>query len=301
MHIVKNKPKTELSKAKRQERLKGLLFKKAILENQLKVARIGADVSCAYLKAIDEKMKQVTENSYEWHKLRYERMHVERKASDHIADFKEFQKNYEDGLIGEIQQASEREEFNEIGFHYLKEQADKLAEYELYGKVCVKPANVELVEVNKQIEDYLECLKNLITETQAILENDKTLSPYDRARMEKELFEYSLHQQAQQRRLNKRLEYYYEQFLPTYNKDMEECEQKLDHYLELGQKIVELGIDPQMAIMLAEYEKHKDEKEQLWLFFTALKERLMSIAKASGRNAKKMPHAVQLLSEFIKK
>lgn len=299
MQVVKNKPKEELSKAKRQERLKGLMYKKAILENQLKVARIGADTSCAYLKAIDEKMKQVPENSYELLKLRYDRMHVERRASDYIADFKEFQKNYEDGLIGEIQQASEREEFNEIGFHYLKEQADKLAEYELYGKVTVKPANVELVEVNKQVEDYIELLQTLITETQSVLENDKALSAYDRARMEKELFEYSLHLQAQQRRLNKRLQYYYEQFLPVYNKDMEECAQKLDQYLELGKKIVELGIDPQMAIMLAEYENHKDEQEQLWLFFTALRDRLKSIAKTAGRNRKKMPHAVQLLSDFI--
>jgi len=299
MQVVKDKPKTDLSKRKREQRLKGLLFKKTILENQLKVSRIGADTSCAYMKAIEDKMKEVPENSFEWHKLKYEKLKVERIASDYIADFKEFQKNYEDGLIMEIQQVTEREQFNEIGFHYVKEQAEELAKYELFGKVCVKPANVELVEVNKQIEEYIECLQNLTTETQSVLENDKSLSAYDRAKMEKELFEYSLHLQAQQRRLNKRLEYYNEQFLPVYEKDMQECNEKLDRYLEIAKKVMELGIDPTMNIMLGEYEKHKDEKEQLWLFFTALRTRLNSIAKHVGRNRKKPPKAVDLLSEFL--
>lgn len=299
MQVVKNKPKEELSKRKREQRLKGLLYKKTILENQLKVSRIGADVSCAYLKAIDERMKQVPENSYEWLKLRYERMSVERKASDHIADFKEFQKNYEDGLIMEIQQVTEREQFNEIGFHYIKEQAEELAKYELYGKVSVRPPNVELVEVNKQIEDYIECLQNLITETQSVLENDKSLSAYNRAKMETELFEYSLHLQAQQRRLNKRLEYYHEQFMPVYKKDMEECEKNLDRYMEIARKVVELNIDPTMNMMMDEHEKHKDEPEQLWLFYTALRTRLKSIAKHFSRHKKKNPKAVEILSELM--
>lgn len=299
MQIVKNKPKTDLSKRKREQRLKGLLYKKTILENQLKISRIGADTSCAYLKAIDQRMKDIPEKSFEWLKLRYEKLNVERVASDYIADFKEFQKNYEDGLIIEIQQVAEREEFNEIGFHYIKEQAEELAKYELFGKVTVKPANTELVEVNKQIEDYIECLKNLATETQAILENDKTLTAYDRAKMEKELFEYSIHLQAQQRRLNKRMEYYNEQFLPVYNQDMKECDKKLNTYLDIAKKLIDLKIDLPLQYMIEEHEKHKDDQEQLWLFFTALRTRLQSIAKYVSRNRKKFPKAVDVLAEFL--
>lgn len=299
MEVVKSSKKEELSQRKREQRLKGLLYKKGILENQMRISHLGADLACAYLKAIDEKLEEIPANSFEYHKLNYEKIKIKREASDYIADFKEFQRNYEDGLIIEIQQVTEREQFNEIGFHYVKELADKLVQYELYGKVDIKPANVELIEVNKEIQEYIECLTNLSTETQAKLENDKTLTAFDKAKLEKELFEISLHLQAQERRLRKRLEYYNEQFLPVYNKDMEECAEKLDTYLLIAQQLIELNIDPQMKAMIDEYEKHKDDKEKLWLFFTALRTRLQSIAKHVGRNKKKNPKACAVLSEFI--
>lgn len=299
MQIVKNKPNEALSKRKREQKLQGLLYKKTILENQLKTARVGADTSCAYLKAIDEKLKQLPEKSFDWLKLNYERIHVQRVASDYIADFKEFQKNYDDGLIMEIQQVTEREQFNEIQFHYIKEQADKLAQYELFGKVDVKPANVELIEVNKQIQEYIDVLTNLCTEAQVILENDKSLTAFDRAKMEKELFEWYLHLQTQQKRLNKRLDYYNNQFLPMYNADMEECSKNLDRYLQILNRLIELNIDPQLGFMLKEYELHKEDEEQLWLFYTALRIRLQSIGKHIGRNRKKFPHVTELMAEFL--
>lgn len=299
MQIVKNSPKETLSKRKREQKLQGLLYKKRILENQLKTARVGADTSCAYLKAIDDKLKQLPEKSFDWLKLNYERIQVQHAASDYIADFKEFQKNYEGGLIMEIQQTTDREQFNQIEFHYIKEQADKLAEYELFGKVDVKPANVELAEVNKEIQNYIDILTNLCMEAQVILENDKSLTAFDKAKMEKDLFEWYLHLQTQQKRLNKRLDYYNNQFLPIYNADMEECSKNLDRYLEILNKLVELRIDPQLGFMLDEYEKHKEDEEQLWLFYTALRIRLQSIGKHIGRNKKKFSHVTDLMAEFL--
>lgn len=295
MQVVQETKKNAISKRKKEEKIKGLFFKKRILEDQLKVSNIGATITTKYLEAIEAKLKDLPEGSFERAKLEYDKIKMQREAADYISDWKEFRRNYEEGLIVELQQTLEREEFNEVGFHYLEEQANQLAEHELFGKVVVKPTNIELAEVNKEIEQYIEILKTLNTEIQAKLENDKSLDALEKIRLEKELFDNSLHLQTQEKRLRKRMDYYINQFLPQYEEDMKECEQNLELYMSIAKQISEASIDLTIKAMLDEHDKHKDDPEQLWLFYTALRARLKAIKTAVDRNKKKMPKAAEIL------
>lgn len=281
---------------KRQQKLEGLLYKKRILEHQIKVAGIGSEKSMKYAQELKKHIETLPDG-LEKNKLTFELMGVDRVASDFVSDFKEFRKLYEDGLIGDIQQTVEREQFNEMEFHYVQDRADKLAQYEIYGKTIVRPANVELPLINESIQKEIDLIKNLSEQIEQRLTYD--LSPLDRARLEKELFDLNLHGQTLQKRLNKRMEYYLEQFLPAYEKDMADCEKNLDRYLDIAKKLIELNIDIQLKFMFDEYEKHKDDKEQLWLFYTALRARLHAIGKVVGRNKKKFPKVVDDLKEFF--
>jgi hypothetical protein len=196
---------------KRQQKLEGLLYKKRILEHQIKVAGIGSEKSMKYAQELKKHIETIPDG-LEKSKLSFELMGVERTASDFVSDFKEFRKQYEDGLIGDIQQTIEREQFNEMEFHYIQGRAESLAQYEIYGKTVVKPANIELPVINESIQKEIDLIKNLSRQIQQRLDYD--LSPLDKARLEKELFDLNLHSQTLQKRLNKRMEYYIEQFLP---------------------------------------------------------------------------------------
>ena len=65
---------------------------------------------------------------------------------------------------------------------------------------------------------------------------------------------------------------------------MKEADERLEEMLSIGHKMVKFGIDPKLTFMLQEYENHKEDEEKVWLFYTALKSRLKSIAKAMRKD-----------------
>lgn len=291
---------------KLEQKLKGLLYKKGMLEHQIKVAETGANLSCAYVTKLENRIKEIKDSTLpdhdyqlDYYKLQYELFDVKRVASDYISDFKEFTKRYEDGLIIEIRKTVEAPEFEKMEFENVKEKAEALVQYELFGQVEVEPENIEHPKIIDSIEECISLLDKLITATRKELETNKNLSELAKAKLEKELFDYSLHGQTLQKRLFKRKEYYLNQFIPVFNKDMAECDIHLESYLETARTIAELRIDPLMPEVLKQYEKHKGEREQLWLFFTALRTRLTSIAQEVHRNKKKFPKVVECLKQFV--
>lgn len=300
MEIVKKHKNS--SEKKRESRLKGLLFKKEIMERQIKVAEHGANLSCAYAQEMESRIKELEtgkSNPLEQLKLKYELLSVKRDASDYISDFKEFKSKYERGLIKEIKTVTDEEQFSKIEFDDIEKKAKELAHYELYGKVAVKPENVELVEVLKGIEDYISILNTLVTATKEELSNNLKLSNLEKAKLQKDLFDYSMHLQTLSKRLSKRQEYYINQFLPVYEKDMKECAINLESYLKIAQAVAQTGIDPLLKGLLESHEKYKTDSEHLWTFYNALKNRLKLTAEYVSKNKKRLPELAVYLRDFI--
>ena len=63
-------------------------------------------------------------------------------------------------------------------------------------------------------------------------------------------------------------------------------------------KIINLGIDPSLQFLLIEYEKHKEEKDKLWLFYMALKKRLLEIQNYISENKKQFKLKDLQLAEY---
>ena len=91
------------------------------------------------------------------------------------------------------------------------------------------------------------------------------------------MFDSINHIQTLRKRLNERKEYYVDTFLPKYKIELAEAKSRLKKYLEMAEEVVKLNIDYRMKFLLDEYDKHKKEEENLWLFYTALKTRLKNI------------------------
>ena len=304
MEIVKKDEEKKVKPSKKNaEKLKTLLLKKAIMERQIKQSEHAANLSCAYASQMELRAEALLGSTIlgkklEFYKLKYELLEVKRVASGHISDFKEFKQKYERGLVGEIKAVVDKEGFDKIEFDKIEDDAKELLQHELYGKVVVEAENIEHPNVISNLVEYIDILDNLILEIKKELDNNKSLSPLEQARLRKELFDYSIHRQTINKRLNKRKEYYSEQFLPMFEKDMKECDENLEDYLKTANKIIESGIDPVLKIMVPELIKNKGDREQLWQHFTALRSRLKAIALVIGRNQKKNPELVDSLKKF---
>lgn len=304
MKVVK-KHKNSAEK-KREAKLQGLLFKKEIMERQIKVAEHGANLSCSYAEAMELRIKELGTQTpsgkslpLEHFKLNYELILIKRDASDYISDFKEVKSKYERGLIKQIKTVTDEEQFSKIEFDDIEKKAKELANYELYGKVIVQPENIEHVEVLKSIEECIELLKTLIDATKEELANNSKLSNLEKAKLHKELFDYSIHMQTLVKRFNKRKEYYVNQFLPVYEADMKECDEKLESYLEIARKISESGIDPFTTGLLKQHDAHKTDREHLWLFYNALRNRIKFAAEHVSKHREKLPELVVYLKDFL--
>ena len=99
------------------------------------------------------------------------------------------------------------------------------------------------------------------------------------------------------KRLNERKEYYLKTFLPKYKIELAEAKEKLDYYLEIAKEVASLNVDYRMKFLLDEYEKHKNEEENLWLFFTALKTRLKNVQEELQKSDIKPE--IKLMSEIF--
>ena len=110
------------------------------------------------------------------------------------------------------------------------------------------------------------------------------LSLYEKAKLEKELYDNQVHIITLTKRLTQREKYYYKDFKPRFDKELKEAKLNLESMLNLANQMVDLKIDPKLIFLLDEYENHKNDDEKLWLFYTALKARLKRITKYMRKN-----------------
>jgi hypothetical protein len=258
-------------------KLEKLLYRKSFIETQQPILQKAINV---YSNFWSETKTQIakTENTFEKFKLEKELFEAEITLKNNIALFKEVHREYQDYILPTISQIEP--EYKEEAFNF-KEKAEQYAELEIYGSVDKAPDNVEHIEMIDSFKEQEKLLENLI---ESITEKLKKAEGYEKALLEKQQFDYNLNLINVSKRRKDREEYYYNVFYPRYQKDMEGIDIKLPKLLEEANEIVKMGIDFKLNFMIQEWEKHKHDKEKVWLFYTALEARLKSIKKEMRRN-----------------
>jgi hypothetical protein len=256
-----------------KNKLEKLLYRKNVLEYTLRQYEKGAQVYSEYCELLKSKIKD-KDDSFE--NIKYKKELIDNKihAANYITSYKNSLAEYKDYLIPEIEQEKTKND-NEIEFLDFEKNTKDLAEYELFGKTTPKAPNVEIPNIIKDIEDHIELLTELKHSIYKKLKTTK--DDYEIANLKIQMYNTINHEKTLRKRLNERNEYYFETFLPKYEVELEQAKNVLPLYIDIAKEIIDLGIDHRLTMLLSEYEKHKEEEENLWLFFTALKTRLKNI------------------------
>jgi len=259
------------------EKLTKLLYRKAVLENNLEKFAQGLAVNSNLCDEIKKSLENDNLSNLDRARLEVEYDKVMWEARIFATNYKSTQRDYQHNVLPIIDMETSEEEKKSIDFKDLKQQAKELAENEIFGKAVKEPANIEHVEMIESIKNYLKLLKYTAKEIKHRLERDKKLKMLEICKLQKELFDTDVHIKCLEKRLNNRTDYYVNQFLPVYTVELAEAKEKLDAYYERGVKLSEAGIDIQLQFVLEKYEEHKNSEERIWLYYTALKARVDSL------------------------
>jgi hypothetical protein len=261
---------------KENKELVGLLYKKQVSESSMEKYAKGFTIYSDLCQAIKVELKNKKLSKLEKGRLETELDKAEWEARIFGTNYKSTQREYQHNLMPSIEKIASDEDKKSIKFIAYKEEADKLAKNEIFGK-CVKyPANIEHPQIIDSIKFLIENLENTNIELIEKLVNDE-LSKLEICKLQKEIFDNEIHIQTLKKRLANREEYYYNQFMPIYTVELAEAKEKLESYYERGCKIAEKQIDPQLPFILQRYEDHRYEDEKIWLYFGALKSRVNGI------------------------
>ena len=261
---------------KENKELVGLLYKKQVSESSMEKYAKGFTIYSDLCEAIKTTLKDKKLSKLEKGRLQTELDKAEWEARIFGTNYKSTQREYQHNLMPSIEKIASDEDKKSIKFIAYKEEADKLAKNEIFGK-CVKyPANIEHPQIIDSIKFLIENLESTNVELNRKLVNDN-LSKLEICKLQKEIFDNEIHIQTLKKRLANREEYYYNQFMPVYTIELAEAKEKLESYYERGCKIAEKQIDPQLPFILQRYEDHRYEDEKIWLYFGALKSRVNGI------------------------
>jgi hypothetical protein len=259
------------------EKLTKLLYRKAVLENNLEKFAQGLAVNSNLCDEIKKSLENDNLSNLDRARLEVEYDKVMWEARIFATNYKATQRDYQHNVLPIIDMETTEEEKKSIEFKDLTQEAKELAENEIFGKAVKEPANIEHIEMIESIKNYLKLLKYTSKEITKKLESDKRLSKLDICKLQKELFDTVTHIVCLEKRLNNRTDYYVNQFLPVYTIELAEAKDKLDAYYQRGLKLSESGIDIQLQFVLEKYEEHKNSEERIWLYYTALKARVDSL------------------------
>ncbi len=259
------------------EKLTKLLYRKAVLENNLEKFAQGLAVNSNLCDEIKKSLGNDNLSNLDRARLEVEYDKVMWEARIFATNYKTTQRDYQHNVLPIIDMETTEEEKKSIDFKDLTQEAKELAENEIFGKAVKEPANIEHVEMIESIKNYLKLLKYTSKEITKKLESDKKLSKLDICKLQKELYDTDVHIKCLEKRLSNRIDYYENQFLPVYTIELAEAKEKLDAYYQRGVKLSEAGIDIQLQFVLEKYEEHKNSEERIWLYYTALKARVDSL------------------------
>jgi hypothetical protein len=282
-------------------KLKNLLYRKSMTFKLMGIWSKGIKMYSDYVeeckKVIDKDVLNDESQKYLALTLEKSIHEAEIPMKHYITSFKQAKTEYENYIIPEIEKLVSEEEKETIEFKDAEKLADELSNIEIYGSHSKQPDNVELIQVNEDIKEHISLLKNLIETTNQQI--TKTKDSYLIAKLNLDLFQFNLKLITNQKRLKEREDYYYNSFKPVYDKDMKEADKYLELMLERAKDIIKLGIDIKLGFLLQEYEKNKDDKEKVWLFYTALKSRLKKIGKEMRKNKGQFKGKMHLAKDII--
>jgi len=273
--------------------LEKLLYRKNSAENLLTIWEKGIQMYSNFINECDK----VISNKKRYSKMERalaekEKHEAEIPLRHYSASWKLTKREVKHHIIPSIEKIATDEEKKNIQFDDLEAKMKELSENSFFASTEKKPDNVELIEVNKLTNEYLKNLKELSKSLQDKIKEEN--DPYTDAKLKKELFDTNLHIVTLEKRLEERLDYYNNQFLPKYEKDMKDAERRLPEMLDRAKEIIDLGVDPKMMFLIGEYEKNKHDKEKTWMFYTALDKRLNNISKEVMRNQDKFKDNLHL-------
>jgi hypothetical protein len=266
---------------KKLTELEKLLYRKKSCEKLMSIWHTGIKAYSVFLdeqnKIIDSESKSKIEKST----ARVIIYDNELKLNNFITQYKLTKRELVHYLLPKIEEIATEEEKEKISFD--EDYAEPSLRQNTYFQKCKQnPANIELAEVNKLLFDHIVVLEAYREEIIKQLKNP--LNDYQYAELNKKLFDVELNIMSNEKRLNDRMDYYHEQFLPKFNSDMKEARKLMPKYLAKAKSIIELNIDFKLKYLLEEYDKYKDDEEQLWLFYTALRARVQSVQKELKEN-----------------
>lgn len=269
---------------KENKELINLLYRKKVSEDSMTKYSKGVEVHSKLSEEIRKKLEDKSIDPLERSRLEIELNKNDWETRIFTTNYKLTRREYQHGLIPRIHKIANNKEQESIQFinHYKK--AEELAKIEIFGKTEKQPENIEHVIVIKDIENLISVLEKIISELPSKIESEK--DGYVKAKMEKELFDSELHLKTLRKRLNSRLDYYNNQFLPIYTIELAEAKEKIEIVHKRACEIVACGIDIQLKMVIDMYEQHKNDEERLWLFYTTLRNRVNSIMDEIKKNPK---------------
>jgi len=262
--------------------LEKLLYRKKSTEKLLEIWSKGIKIYTGFVDTCEAVIKDKERSEEEKSEIRV-KLHEARVPLNHyITSFKSARREYDHHIIPEIEKLTTEEEREGIEFQDLEAKSEELAKSEIFATHDKQPDNVELIQVNESLKSHIELLESLVTAS--VEKAATTEDSYEKAKLNLDVFKYQLHIITNKKRLEEREDYYVNQFKPAYDKEMEEADQYLEALIERANEIVKLGVDVKLTFLLQEYEKNKDDKEKVWLFYTTLKSRLRKIGKAMRKD-----------------
>lgn len=267
-------------------KLEKLLYRKQSLEFSIAKFEKGARIYDQYCQYLTSQIKLLPDGSLD--KLKYEKELIENELQgrNYITGFREMRREYKDYIIPEfirIKDEYSKSETEKVQFEDMNKKIDELIKYSVYGKASKEPANIEHHKIIKDFQKRIDIVRAFINAAQNKVASEE-MSEYERFKLEKEIFDSHLELQNLEKRLNDREDYYNNQFLPTYKKDMQDCDKYLSAYLDRAKEIIRLGVDPKLDALLHQYKENEKDKEKTWLFYIAIRERVNKIMKDMRRN-----------------
>lgn len=274
-----------------------LLYKKDMSEKLMETFAKGVTLHSELIKEIKMKLESKKLSKLERVKLQIELNENEWKARQFSERFKLTRRDYQHYVIPQVDKIATDEEKQTIEFINHQKEAEKLAEYEMFGKAVKLPANIEHPFVIKNLEEQIENVYSFIDQARIVL-NEGGLTFYESSKLKIELFDKELQLKTLIKRLNSRNEYYMEQFLPVYKVELAEAKEKVEAYYKRGNLIAKTGIDVQLQFILDKYSEHVNDEEKLWLYYTSLKNRVNGIIEEIKKDKVQLKE-LQYLTEPI--
>ena len=141
------------------EKLTKLLYRKAVLENNLEKFAQGLAVNSNLCDEIKKSLGNDNLSNLDRARLEVEYDKVMWEARIFATNYKTTQRDYQHNVLPIIDMETTEEEKKSIEFKDLTQEAKELAENEIFGKAVKEPANIENVEMIESIKNYLKLLK----------------------------------------------------------------------------------------------------------------------------------------------